>query len=65
MQRRELRLSRGTPHTAPVPAEWVGSVTCRRGAPCWVSTTRTGTRIPKGSARWYTEVARTGVLPGA
>lgn len=25
----------------------------------------TGTRIPKASARWYSEVARTGVLPGA
>ena len=25
----------------------------------------TGTRIPKASARWYAEVARTGVLPGA
>ncbi|MFF1318284.1 GH1 family beta-glucosidase [Streptomyces chartreusis] len=24
----------------------------------------TGTRIPKASARWYSEVARTGVLPG-
>ncbi|CAM5239865.1 GH1 family beta-glucosidase [Streptomyces hirsutus] len=25
----------------------------------------TGTRIPKASARWYAEVARSGVLPGA
>ncbi len=25
----------------------------------------TGTRIPKASARWYAEIARTGVLPGA
>ncbi|MFI6208097.1 GH1 family beta-glucosidase [Streptomyces sp. NPDC051041] len=25
----------------------------------------TGTRIPKASARWYAQVARTGVLPGA
>ncbi|MFJ9542712.1 GH1 family beta-glucosidase [Streptomyces sp. NPDC101225] len=25
----------------------------------------TGTRIPKASARWYSQVARTGILPGA
>ena len=25
----------------------------------------TGTRIPKASARWYSEVARTGILHGA